>query len=75
LFGLADYVSGNLFLTLGGLALSLYVATAWGFDRFRETVNVGAGSIRVTRSWGIIMRFVAPIAVALVVLAGLGLLG
>ncbi|MCG8469853.1 MAG: sodium-dependent transporter [Gemmatimonadetes bacterium] len=75
LFDLADYVSGNLFLTFGGLAISLYVGLAWGFDRFREETNRGAGRLRVTAAWGPVMRFVAPLAVALVVLIGLGLLG
>ncbi len=75
LFDLADFVSGNLFLTLGGLLISLYVALAWGFDRFREETNRGAGRFRVTRAWRPVMRFLAPAAVTLVVLAGLGLLG
>ncbi len=74
-FGMADYLSGNVFLTLGGLAIALYVGTSWGFERFREDTNRGAGSIRVTALWGPIMRFVAPIAVTLVLLAGLGILG
>ncbi len=75
LFDLVDYVSGNIFLTLGGLAISLYVATAWGFDRFMEATNRGGGRFRVTPAWGPVMRFVAPVAVAIVLLAGLGLLG
>ena len=74
-FGLADYISGNVFLTVGGLAISLYVAMSWGFDRFREDTNRGAGPIRVTAAWGPVMKYIAPIAVAFVVLAGLGLLG
>ena len=74
-FDLADYVSGNIFLTLGGLAISLYVAWSWGFDGFREDTNRGAGPIRVTAAWGPVMKFIAPIAVAFVVLTGLGLLG
>jgi len=75
LFDLADYVSGNVFLTLGGFLLSLYVATSWGFERFRDETNRGAGRLRVTTAWGPVMRWLAPIAVGLVVLAGLGLLG
>lgn len=75
LFDLADVLSGNVFLTVGGLAIALYVAAAWGFERFREDTNRGAGPIRVTRAWGPLMRFVIPAAVGLVVLSGLGLLG
>jgi NSS family neurotransmitter:Na+ symporter len=74
-FGLADYISGNVFLTVGGLAISLYVGLAWGFEQFRDDTNLGAGRFRVTSLWGPVMRFVAPIAVTLVVLAGLGILG
>ena len=75
LFGVADYLSGNVFLTLGGLAISLYVGWVWGFDRWSEETNRGAGSIRITGLWAPLIRFVAPVAVTLVVLAGLGLLG
>jgi len=75
LFDLADYVSGNLFLTLGGLAISLYVGLAWGFDRFRDETNRGAGAVRVTAAWKPVMHFLVPIAVAVVVLSGLGLIG
>ena len=75
LFELADYVSGNIFLTVGGFAISLYVAVAWGFERFRADTNRGAGRFRVTAAWGPVMRFLLPVAVGLVVLAGLGVLG
>lgn len=75
LFDLADYVSGNVFLTVGGLLLSLYVAGSWGFERFRDETNRGAGRVRVTAAWGPVMRWLAPLAVGLVVLGGLGLLG
>lgn len=75
LFELADYVSGNLFLTVGGLLVSLFVATAWGFERFRAETNQGAGRFRITAAWGPVMRFIVPIAVGLVVLAGVGMLG
>ncbi|WP_420634988.1 sodium-dependent transporter [Candidatus Palauibacter sp.] len=75
LFEFADYVSGNIFLTVGGLAISLYVAAVWGFERFRTETNQGAGRLRVTAAWGPVMRFVVPVAVGIVVLAGLGLLG
>ena len=73
LFGLADYLSGNVFLMLGGLAISLYVATSWGFASFRQATNTGAGRFRVTGAWGPVIRYIAPIAVAIVLLAGLGL--
>ena len=75
LFELADYLSGNIFLTVGGLLISLYAATVWGFERFRAETNEGAGRVRVTAAWGPVMRFIVPIAVGLVVLAGVGLLG
>jgi NSS family neurotransmitter:Na+ symporter len=74
LFDLADFISGNVFLTVGGFAIALYVGFGWGFERFREETNRGAGAIRVTAAWRPVMRFIAPVAVGLVVLMGLGLL-
>ncbi len=75
LFGLADYVSGNLLLTAGGFLLALYVALVWGFERFRSETNVGAGRLRVTPAWSPLLRWIVPAAVAFVVLSALGVLG
>ena len=74
LFDFADVASGRYLLPLGGLMLALYVAFVWGFDRFRDDTNVGAGRVRVTAAWRPLMVFLIPVAVAFVLLAGAGIL-
>ncbi len=74
LFGLADKVSGSYMLPAGGLVLALYTVFVWKFDRFRDETNVGAGSFKVSGLWKPLVVFVIPLAVAVVLLAGLGIL-
>jgi NSS family neurotransmitter:Na+ symporter len=74
LFGFIDHVSGNYMLAIGGLLISLYVAVKWGWSNFRDETNVGSGRIKVNLTWMPFVRFVIPAAVALVLLAGFGLL-
>lgn len=75
LFSLADFVSGNVLLPVGGLLLALYVVFAWTFRGFLRDANVGAGRVRVTGAWRPLMLGAIPLAVVLVLLAGLGVLG
>ncbi len=74
LFGFIDHVSGNYMLAMGGLLISLYVAVKWGWSNFRDETNVGSGRIKVNQTWMPLVRFVIPVAVTLVLLAGFGLL-
>ena len=75
LFVFLDGLAGNYLLPAGGLMLVLYTIFVWGFERFREDVNRGAHRIRVTTAWKPLVTVVIPLAVATVLLAGLGLLG
>ena len=74
LFAFADAASGRYLLPIGGLTLALYVAFVWGFDRFRDETNAGAGSVYVTAAWMPLMTFVIPVAVAFLLLVGAGIL-
>ncbi len=75
LFDFVNRVSGDYLLALGGILISLYVAYVWGWERFRDETNEGGGRFRVAPWWGPLIRFVIPIAVTLVLLAGLGVIG
>ena len=54
--------------------VALYVAYAWGFAAFRKEANRGAGRFQVTAIWSPLIVVVIPVAVAIVVLVGWGLL-
>lgn len=42
IFGIIDYISGNILLTIGGLMLSLYIVFVWKFENYRKDLNIGA---------------------------------
>ena len=74
LFELADFVSGYILLPTGALLLSLYVVFVWKFDRFAAETNTGAGALSVTAAWKPLMVLMIPVAVAVVLLVGLGVI-
>jgi len=73
-FDLFDFVSGSILLPVGGLLIVVYAGWVWGFDRFREETNVGAGRVRIPAVWLPIIKFVIPAAVLWILLSGLGIL-
>jgi NSS family neurotransmitter:Na+ symporter len=73
LFGLVDFVSGDILLPLGGILVALFAGWAWGFPAFRDEANRGATWLRVPTAWAPFIRFVIPATVAIILLRGLGL--
>ncbi len=71
-FDFVDSVSSDYMLAAGGLLISLYIVSQWGWKRFQEEANHGAGRVRTTAAWGFLFRFIIPVAVALVLLGGFG---
>lgn len=75
-FGLYDFATSNLLLPLGGIFIALFVGWRWGFDEVRrEGTNHGRlRNLGVLRVFFAVTRWVTPVAIALVLLNGLGLL-
>ena len=71
-FDFADTVSSDYMLAAGGLLISLYVVSQWGWTGFRQEANRGAGRVRANAVWRFLFRLVIPVAVALVLLGGFG---
>lgn len=72
LFDFVNRISGDYLIAAVGLLVSLYVVSQWGWSRFREDTNLGAGRMRVGAAWRPVVRFVVPVAVAIVLMGGLG---
>lgn len=73
LFDLFDYVSSNILLPLGGIFFSLFVG--WYLDRSvvaDELSNHGKLKVTVGRPLIFCLRYVAPLAIVVVFLYGLG---
>ena len=71
IFGFFDYVSAIILLPLGGLLISVYVAYGWGFDKFMTETNEGSGKLKVTPLWGPVMKFIIPVIILVILIAGL----
>ncbi|NCA85615.1 MAG: sodium-dependent transporter [Clostridia bacterium] len=75
LFGDLEYLSANVLLPLGGLLIVTFVAWFMGRKVVRaELCNEGTLSTRFFGVFMFIIRFLAPVAIALVFMNGVGLL-
>ena len=74
-FDLLDWISANLLLPLGGLFISLFVGWKLGRKKVKEEIeNGGSISSFFLSVFMFLVRLVAPIAIAIVFLSGIGLL-
>ncbi|RCK30662.1 sodium-dependent transporter [Thalassospira lucentensis] len=71
-FDLMDFISSSLLLPIGGLFISLFVGwVVWG--KAQEEIAAHNGVIPIwVGAWGVIVKFIAPIAIAFILLKGLG---
>ncbi|TLM98853.1 MAG: sodium-dependent transporter [Actinobacteria bacterium] len=76
-FDLFDFASSNILLPVGGLLICLFVGWKLGPAAITdEASNEGAlNNVWLLRVFTIIVRFVAPVAILLVLLNGLGVFG
>ncbi|MGQ8336516.1 sodium-dependent transporter [Sunxiuqinia sp. A32] len=74
-FDLMDWISANLLLPLGGLFISLFIGWKFGRKKVRAEIEKG-GSISelFLSTFMFLVKIVAPIAIAIVFLSGIGLL-
>jgi NSS family neurotransmitter:Na+ symporter len=73
LFDLFDFVSSNILLPAGGIALAIFAGWVWGADRFRQALsNRGQlDNARLTGALLRILRYVSPPLIAMIMLKGL----
>lgn len=75
IFDLFDFVSSNILLPIGGMAISIFVG--WLLDKSivrNEVTNGGKVSVRTLGAIVFCLKFVAPVCIAIVFLCGLGLI-
>lgn len=70
-FDFLDYASSNLLLPLGGLAITLFVGWAILPQAMREVTNEGSYPFPLAGVWRIVCRYVAPTAIAWMLLSAL----
>lgn len=72
-FDFFDFVSAKIFLPIGGIIISLF--TGWKLDRklvYDELSNKGTIRVRLFRIYIFILKWLAPLAIALIFLQELG---
>jgi NSS family neurotransmitter:Na+ symporter len=67
-----DYVTSNIMLPLGGLAITLFCG--WVMCRNTSVDELDVGTGRIYRFWLFSTRYLAPVAVVLVFLNAIGVL-
>jgi NSS family neurotransmitter:Na+ symporter len=74
IFGLLDFTSANILLPLGGLFIVAFIGWYLGRDRTsKEVTNEGNLKATYLPVYIFIVKFIAPVAIALVFLNGLGI--
>ena len=72
-FGILDFTTANILLPVGGFFIVIFVGWFMGTDRVRaELSNQGRLQVAYLPVFTFLVRFVAPLAIALVFLNGLG---
>ena len=75
IFDLTDWISANLLLPIGGMFIALFVGWVYGRKKVRaEIANGGSISNIVLSMFMFSVKFLAPIAIAIVLLNKIGLL-
>ena len=75
IFDLMDWISANLFLPIGGMFIALFVGWYFGRKKVQEEVAQGGSlSGALLSIFMFLVKFIAPIAIAIVMLNNFGLL-
>ena len=75
LFSLFDKMTGTIILPLGALVIAIFTGWFLGRKNVRdELLNGGAIRCRLFRVFMFIIRYLAPIAIAIIFLNGIGLI-
>jgi len=71
--GWADWIASELMLPIGGLFIAVFVAWILPATTVRSEYEGASGAIRGFRAWRFCVRFVAPVAVAVILLQKIGM--
>ena len=75
LFGMLEFVSSNVLLPLGGLLIVVFVAWLFGKEQLKnELTSFGIYKAHYYRIYLFIIRYIAPFAIALVLMNSLGII-
>ena len=65
--GLANIIFGNYFLSIGAVLICVFVGWKWGVPNALAEMNRG-GHMPAGQLWGFLVRYVCPVAIAIVLI-------
>lgn len=72
IFDLLDFTASNIMLPLGSLLTVIFVGWIWGTRNAMGEILQGHPEFRLGLAWSILIRLVAPAAIAYILIAGIG---
>ena len=76
MFDLFDFVTSNILLPVGGIAITVFVGWFWGFDKVQKALT-NEGVLKnqgVIKAFFTVTKFVSPVLITIVLLRGLGII-
>ncbi|EOC99929.1 sodium-dependent transporter [Caldisalinibacter kiritimatiensis] len=75
IFDLFDFIASNVLLATGGILISLFIGYVLGVDKaLDEITNGGKIKFRYGKAYEIVVKYLAPISIAIILLNATGLL-
>jgi NSS family neurotransmitter:Na+ symporter len=71
-FNLLDFITSNLMLPLGGILIALFAGWLMSAESTKAELHIANPSLY--RAWQALVRYIAPVAVFIVLLNAIGLL-
>lgn len=77
-FDMANYLSSNIMLPLGGMLIAIFVGYVWGIDKVLSELKYGSEKLFskyrwIISIWIILVKYFAPVLIFLVLLQSLGI--
>ncbi|MDP8205545.1 MAG: sodium-dependent transporter [Candidatus Electryonea clarkiae] len=70
-FDLSEYITANVLLPIGGILIALFAGWVWGRARLEAEIKEGNPDLKFYKVWLWMIRIVAPVAVATVLVTSL----
>ena len=67
----ADFLFGKLSLIIGGLLISIFIGWRWGIGKALEEIRSSNPTFRLQWVWTLLIRFICPLAIAVILVDNL----
>lgn len=76
-FDVANYLSSNIMLPLGGFLIAIFVGNVWGIDKVLQELKQGSDKLFtnynwIVSLWVVLIKYVSPILILFVLLQSIG---